>query len=76
MVGEILQQKRGDSRVKGGVSIGMKTVFVSNVNQIIKFMTLENAKHLNGVVFNKHFQGLVVDKVRKQRQIGLGSRVQ
>lgn len=57
------------------MDIGKKAVFVGNVDQMVKFMALGNAKYLTGVVFNKHFQGLVVDEEYKQRQIGLGGRV-
>ena len=41
-----------------------------------KFIASENAKHLIRVVSNKYFQGLVVDKVRKQHQIDLGGQVE
>ncbi len=76
MVREMLQRRWGGSRVKGGVGFSEETVFVGDVDQMAKFMASRNAKHLTGVVFNKHLRGLVVDKVRKQRQIGLGSRVE
>ncbi len=55
MVGEMLQQRRGGSRVKSGVSIDKEAIFISNVNQMAKFMASGNVKHLTGVVSNKHF---------------------
>ena len=73
MVREILRQRWDNNRVKNGVGIGKKAVFVGNVDNMAKFIALENAKHLTGVVFNNYFRGLVVDKVHKQHQIGLGS---
>lgn len=47
------------------MGIGKEEVFVSHVNPMASFMALENAKHLTEVVFNKHFRGLIVNKVRK-----------
>lgn len=49
MVKEMLRQRWGGSRVKGGVSFGEEAVFVGNVDQMAKFLVLRNAKHLTGV---------------------------
>lgn len=76
MVREMLQQRWGGSRVEGRVGFGEEAVFIGNVDQMAKFMASRNAKHLTRIVSNKYLQGLIVDKVCKQCQIGLGSRVE
>lgn len=57
------------------MSFGKKAIFVGNVDWMAKFIVSGNGKHLTEIVSNKYLRGLVVDELRKQRRIGLGSQV-
>ena len=47
------------------MSIDKKAVFVDHVNWIVNLMLSLNTEYPTRIVFNKHLQGLLIDKVRK-----------
>lgn len=47
------------------MGVGKEIVFVDNIDYMAKLMAAGNSNRLTGVILDKNFQGLVIDKVCK-----------
>lgn len=51
----------------------MKIIVIGNVNHMTKPIITKNAKRLIEQIYDKHFQGLIIDNLYKQHEVCLGS---